>query len=136
MHPILTTSKTEPHPSILPQGYTYSKMEVLPFPCLLYTSDAADEEDKSVACKLRFFRKTEYGYKLLSVKEPCHIYLLGTDKLGRDIFSRLVYGSRVSLTIGLVGVSITFLLGSLIGGISGYFGGKVDTLIMLSLIHI
>ena len=88
------------------------------------------EEDKNVACKLRFFRKTEYGYKLLSVEEPCHIYLLGTDKLGRDIFSRLVYGSRVSLTIGLVGVSITFLLGSLIGGISGYFGGKVDTLIM------
>ncbi|MEJ7620424.1 MAG: ABC transporter permease [Aquificaceae bacterium] len=88
------------------------------------------EEDKSVSCRLRFFRKTEYGYKLLSVEEPCHIYLLGTDKLGRDIFSRLVYGSRVSLTIGLVGVSITFLLGSLIGGISGYFGGKVDTLIM------
>ncbi|WPM32116.1 ABC transporter permease [Hydrogenobacter sp. T-2] len=88
------------------------------------------EEDKNVACKLRFFGKTEYGYKLLSVEEPCHIYLLGTDKLGRDIFSRLVYGSRVSLTIGLVGVSITFLLGSLIGGISGYFGGKVDTLIM------
>ncbi len=88
------------------------------------------EEDKSVACRLRFFRKTEYGYKLLSVEEPCHIYLLGTDKLGRDIFSRLVYGSRVSLTIGLVGVSITFLLGSLIGGISGYFGGRVDTLIM------
>lgn len=88
------------------------------------------EEDKSVACRLRFFRKTEYGYKLLSVEEPCHIYLLGTDKLGRDIFSRLVYGSRVSLTIGLVGVSITLLLGSLIGGISGYFGGRVDTLIM------
>ena len=88
------------------------------------------EEDKNVACKLRFFGKTEYGYKLLSVEEPCYIYLLGTDKLGRDIFSRLVYGSRVSLTIGLVGVSITFLLGSLIGGISGYFGGKVDTLIM------
>ncbi|MEJ7554254.1 MAG: ABC transporter permease [Aquificaceae bacterium] len=88
------------------------------------------EEDKSVSCRLRFFRKTEYGYKLLSVEEPCGIYLLGTDKLGRDIFSRLVYGSRVSLTIGLVGVSITFLLGSLIGGISGYFGGKVDTLIM------
>ncbi|MCS7171526.1 MAG: ABC transporter permease, partial [Aquificaceae bacterium] len=88
------------------------------------------EEDKQVACKLRFFSNTDYGLKFLSAEEPCKLYLLGTDKLGRDIFSRLVYGSRVSLTIGFVGVSITFLLGSLIGGISGYFGGRVDTLIM------
>ncbi len=88
------------------------------------------EEDRTVACRLRFIHKTDHGYKLLSVEEPCHLYLLGTDKLGRDILSRLIYGSRVSLTIGLVGVSITFLLGSLIGGISGYFGGKVDALIM------
>jgi peptide/nickel transport system permease protein len=88
------------------------------------------EEDRNVACRLRLFRKTEHGYRLLSVEEPCHLYLLGTDKLGRDILSRLIYGSRVSLTIGLVGVSITFLLGSLIGGISGYFGGRIDTAIM------
>lgn len=88
------------------------------------------EEDRSVACRLRFFSNTEYGFKLLSVEKPCHLYLLGTDKLGRDIFSRLVYGSRVSLTIGIVGVSITFLLGSLIGGLSGFFGGKVDALLM------
>ncbi len=88
------------------------------------------EEDKNITCRLRFFSKTQNGYRLLSVEDPCHLYVLGTDKLGRDIFSRLVYGSRVSLTIGLVGVSITFLLGSLIGGISGYLGGKVDTAIM------
>ncbi|MEJ5339835.1 MAG: ABC transporter permease [Aquificaceae bacterium] len=88
------------------------------------------EEDRNVACRLRLFSKTEHGYRLLSVEEPCHLYLLGTDKLGRDILSRLIYGSRVSLTIGLVGVSITFLLGSLIGGISGYFGGRIDTAIM------
>ena len=74
--------------------------------------------------------KGDYGYKLLSVEEPCKLYLLGTDKLGRDIFSRIVYGSRVSLTVGLVGVAITFFLGSLIGGIAGYFGGRVDALIM------
>ncbi len=88
------------------------------------------EERKDVSCRLRFFENTSYGYKLLSVEEPCRLYLLGTDKLGRDIFSRIVYGSRVSLTIGFVGVSITFLLGSIIGGLSGYFGGRVDTLIM------
>ncbi|MCX7989142.1 MAG: ABC transporter permease [Aquificaceae bacterium] len=88
------------------------------------------EEDRSLSCRLRFLTRTEQGLKLLSVEEPCKLYLLGTDKLGRDIFSRLVYGSRVSLTIGLVGVGVTFLLGSLIGGISGYFGGKVDMFIM------
>ena len=87
-------------------------------------------EDKTQVCELRFFKRTEHGIRMLSVEEPCRLYLLGTDKLGRDIFSRLVYGSRVSLTIGFVGVTITFLLGSLIGGISGYFGGRVDTLIM------
>lgn len=74
--------------------------------------------------------KGDYGYKLLSVEEPCKLYLLGTDKLGRDILSRIVYGARVSLTVGLVGVVITFFLGSLIGGIAGYFGGRVDALIM------
>mgnify|MGYP001770643154 CR=1 FL=1 len=88
------------------------------------------EENKDISCKLRFFTQTPYGFKLFHVEEPCHIYLLGTDKLGRDIFSRLVYGARVSLLIGFVGVSITFLLGSLIGGLSGYFGGKVDAVIM------
>jgi peptide/nickel transport system permease protein len=58
------------------------------------------------------------------------IYLLGTDQFGRDVFSRLLYGSQVSLSIGLVGIIISFALGLLIGGISGYFGGWTDTLIM------
>ncbi len=88
------------------------------------------EENKRVSCKLKFFTQTPYGFKVLSVEDACNLYLLGTDKLGRDIFSRIVYGSRVSLTIGFVGVSITFILGSIIGGISGYFGGRVDSLIM------
>jgi len=54
------------------------------------------------------------------------LFLLGTDKLGRDLFSRLVYGTRVSLTIGLVGVGLSLFLGSLIGGVSGLYGGVVD----------
>ena len=51
------------------------------------------------------------------------VYLFGTDRMGRDLFSRTIYGSRISSSIGLLGVFMSFILGMLIGGISGYFGG-------------
>ncbi|HVS53529.1 MAG TPA: ABC transporter permease [Opitutaceae bacterium] len=56
-------------------------------------------------------------------------YFLGADKYGHDIFSRLVHGARISLSVGLVSIAVTFLLGVTIGGVSGYFGGAVDTVI-------
>ena len=55
-----------------------------------------------------------------------NIYLLGTDRLGRDMWSRLMYGTRISMSIGLVGVTISLFLGILLGGLSGYYGGFVD----------
>ncbi len=58
------------------------------------------------------------------------IHLLGTDDQGRDYFSRLLYGSRVSLFIGIVGISISFPIGLIMGGISGYLGGVVDIVLM------
>jgi len=66
---------------------------------------------------------------LIGVREGGQIFLFGTDRLGRDLFSRVIYGSRVSLTIGLVGVFLSFVLGLTIGGVSGYFGGSVDSFI-------
>ncbi len=57
------------------------------------------------------------------------MYLLGTDRLGRDVFSRLIYGTRVSMSIGLVGVAISLFLGVVFGSISGFYGGWIDTLI-------
>lgn len=64
---------------------------------------------------------------------PTHIdipmYLLGADQQGRDVFSSLVYGTRISMSIGLVGVAISFLMGILLGGISGFYGGSIDNLI-------
>lgn len=56
-------------------------------------------------------------------------YLVGADKYGRDILSRLIYGARISLSIGLVAIAVTFFFGALIGGVSGYTGGAVDSFI-------
>ncbi|WP_042162180.1 ABC transporter permease [Paenibacillus gorillae] len=87
---------------------------------------------------LKFFVKGE-EYKflgtfktsihLIGVNEPGRVFLLGTDGMGRDLFSRIVLGSQISLSIPLVGVGISFVLGLIIGGISGYFGGWLDSFI-------
>ncbi len=57
------------------------------------------------------------------------MYLLGADRLGRDVLSRLIHGTRVSMSIGLVGVAMSLLLGIVLGAVSGYYGGWVDTAI-------
>ena len=57
------------------------------------------------------------------------VYFLGSDRIGRDLFSRLIYGTRISMSIGLVGVVISLALGVFLGGISGYYGGAIDTAI-------
>lgn len=75
---------------------------------------------------LGIFPSTRY---LFGTKEG-KIFILGTDIHGRDIFSRILYGARISLSIGIIGVSISFILGLLIGGVSGYFGGKIDNILM------
>ncbi len=66
---------------------------------------------------------------LFGVEEPGVIFLFGTDKLGRDLLSRNLSAARISLSIGLVGVSLSFILGCILGGISGYFGGTTDMII-------
>jgi len=58
------------------------------------------------------------------------VYLLGTDQFGRDVLSRLLYGSQISLSIGIIGILLSFTFGMIIGGISGYFSGWTDTIIM------
>ena len=57
------------------------------------------------------------------------MYLLGADRMGRDVLSRLIYGTRISMSIGLIGVFLSLFLGILLGGISGYYGGAIDNLI-------
>jgi peptide/nickel transport system permease protein len=67
---------------------------------------------------------------LFGVDEPGKIFIFGSDYLGRDIFTRILYGSRISLSIGLIGVFISFFIGMIVGGVSGYFGGWIDNIIM------
>lgn len=94
-------------------------------------------EDRSVIYPVRLLTRGE-PYRFWGVIDAdAHLFdagqgrlfLLGTDELGRDVFSRILAGSRVSLTIGLVGVLISFVLGCLLGGVSGYFGGVPDLII-------
>lgn len=66
---------------------------------------------------------------LFGVKDGGVIFLLGTDRLGRDMFSRILYGARISLSIGLIGVFLSLVMGLILGGISGYLGGMVDNIL-------
>lgn len=68
--------------------------------------------------------------RLFGVKAPGRIYLWGADSRGRDLFSRIIYGGRISLSIGLIGVLISFSIGLIVGGIAGYYGGKIDNILM------
>jgi len=70
------------------------------------------------------------GGRLWGVDDPGRFYVWGADARGRDLFSRIWYGARISLSIGLLGVAISFILGLLIGGIAGYYGGWVDASLM------
>jgi len=68
----------------------------------------------------------------LTIKElaPSFEHPFGTDSLGRDIFSRVIYGTRISLKVGVLAMTISVLIGTFLGAVSGYFGGKIDTIIM------
>ena len=77
----------------------------------------------------RFWGMIEGRFHLVCPAEGGTFFPFGTDRLGRDLFSRIIYGSRVSLTIGLLGILVSFVIGITLGGISGYFGGWVDNII-------
>lgn len=82
------------------------------FAPLIATHDPASVDTKSV------------------LSPPSRAHIFGTDTLGRDIFSRIVYGSRISLSIGFIAVGIAVLIGVFFGSVSGYYGGRMDSVIM------
>lgn len=65
-----------------------------------------------------------------SLKPPSFSHFFGTDEYGRDIFSRIIFGARISLMIGVGAVGIAFFLGTILGTVSGYYGGRIDSIIM------
>ncbi|MBO9448721.1 ABC transporter permease [Tropicibacter sp. R16_0] len=94
--------------------------------------------DTSTPMPLEFFCEGA-EYKLAGlIKSDTHLFcapdgatlfLWGSDRLGRDVFSRILYGAQLSLTVGLIGISVSFFLGILLGSIAGYFGGRIDWVI-------
>ncbi len=78
----------------------------------------------------KFWGLWEADLHLFGLKDPdAVISLVGMDRIGRDLLSRLIYGSRISLSIGLVGILLTLVIGAVLGGISGYYGGLIDNII-------
>jgi len=77
----------------------------------------------------QFWGLFEGSFHLLCPAEGGALFLLGTDRLGRDLLSRILYGTRISLTVGLLGIAVSFVIGIVLGGISGYYGGWVDNVI-------
>ena len=94
------------------------------------------KEDKTQKYPLQFFCKgddyelwgmLDASTHLVCVDQPGSLFLLGTDRLGHDMLSRIIYGARISLTIGLLGILLSFTLGITLGGLAGFYGGWIDS---------
>lgn len=106
------------------QGEPYRWLQIrLPLPTQFSLTQPKFEE-------IDLFPGIPGNLHLFGTKGAGKLNLIGTDEQGRDQFSRLVYGGRISLSIGIVGILISFPLGLLVGGISGYFGGLIDASLM------
>lgn len=79
--------------------------------------------------RYKFWGMFESRFHVVCPAEGGQFFLMGSDRLGRDVFSRVLYGARVSLTIGLFGVAVSFVLGIVIGGLAGYHGGWFDLIV-------
>lgn len=97
-----------------------------------FTPDLDKVEPLRFFCRgdeYRFWNLFEADLHLVCPAEGGTFFPMGTDRLGRDMFSRIIYGTRISLTVGLIGIAVSFLIGITLGGISGYYGGWIDNAI-------
>jgi peptide/nickel transport system permease protein len=94
-----------------------------------YTPDLSQVQPIRFFCHgdpYKFWGMWEGDFHVVCPAEGGTLFLAGTDRLGRDVLSRTIYGARISLTIGLFGVAVSFILGIVIGGLAGYYGGWID----------
>ncbi|MBD9389363.1 peptide/nickel transport system permease protein [Rhizobium sp. BIGb0125] len=98
----------------------------------VYTDNPNDIQQLRFFCRgdsYRFWGLFESNTHLVCPAKDGEFFFLGTDRLGRDVLSRIIYGARISLTIGLFGVTMSFILGIVIGGLAGYRGGVFDLIV-------
>jgi len=98
----------------------------------VFTPDLEDVQPVRFLCSgdpYEFWGLIPMRFHIMCPAENGTLYLLGTDRLGRDLLSRMIYGGRISLSIGLFGIAVSFTLGITFGGIAGYYGGWADNLI-------
>ncbi len=103
----------------------------------VYEEDTANPQQLRFFCTAddydgaayEFWNLFESNFHVICPAEGGHFFFLGTDRLGRDIQSRIIQGARISLTVGLIGIIISFVLGIVIGGVAGYYGGWVDSIV-------
>ncbi|MCH2074018.1 MAG: ABC transporter permease subunit [Puniceicoccaceae bacterium] len=140
-YPITEQNLVKPyHP---PTGYAWKdgalhaklyQKEAVGSPTYIHSEDATAPIvwfSKSESYKLFGFIPMDRKLFQLETEDPAaRVYLLGSDATGRDIFSRLLHGSQVSLSIGFIGISITLILGFIVGSLAGYYGGTVDFVAM------
>ena len=121
------------------EGYSIPRPYVHPYKLIQdpVTLSRLYSVDESNRVPIRFFVEGR-SWNLFGLEPKLHLFgvdqgqtcfLFGTGKLGQDVFSRLLYGGRVSLLLGLMGVALSFVLGLTLGGISGYYGGRIDMII-------
>jgi peptide/nickel transport system permease protein len=98
----------------------------------VFTPDAAQVQRLRFFCsgdEYQFWGLVDGSFHLVCPAEDGTFFLFGTDRLGRDVLSRIIYGTRISLTVGLLGIAVSFVIGIVLGGISGYYGGWIDNVI-------
>ncbi len=116
-----------------PYTYNYTKTFNEKYLTIEYKQDRTKKYPISLlgrGYEYKLFGIFKTNLHLISKPDDCNLFLLGTDINGHDVYSRLFFGGKISLTIGFLALLISFPIGAIYGGVSGYFGGKIDKILM------